>query len=130
MIEIDIVTPSRKLVVGAKTAELKLPSSKGQLTVLPGHTDLLTILGVGELSFKEDGVDRRFAISYGFAEIRNDKVLVLAETAEESVEIDKDRAKTAQKKAETALSGVLEEGQFNKLQLKLQRAVVRQNVAQ
>jgi len=130
MIEVDIVTPSKKVVAGIKASYLRLPSAKGELKVLPGHTELLTLLTTGVLGFSSDGSERRFAISYGFAEIRQDKALVLAETCEESTEIDRERARAAQKRAEEMLSGTLTQEQFRKYELKLRRAVIRQRITQ
>ena len=129
MIEVDIVTPTRKLVEGAKVSSLKIPAKRGEIQIFPGHTDLMSVLGTGPLSFVEDGRERKFAVSYGFLEVRHDKVLVLAETAEEATDIDLNRAKNAQKKAQDALTGVLTEDTFQKHQLKLQRSLVRQQVA-
>ena len=129
MILVDIVTPTKKLVDGAKVDSVTLPGARGDLQVLTGHTELLTLLSTGVLSFAQDGKERKFAVSYGFAEIRNDKVIVLAETAEESTDIDKERATKAKKKAEELLAATLEEGHFKKYQLKLQRAIVRQHIS-
>lgn len=129
MIEVDIVTPSRKLVEGAKATSVKLPAAKGEIEVLPGHTDLLTILTTGMVTVVQDGRERKFALSYGFAEIRKDKILVLGETVEEAKEIDRRRAVEAQQKAQEQLSGALTEEEFRKHKAKLQRALVRQNVA-
>ena len=128
MIELDIVTPVKKLLEGAKVGEVRLPAIKGEVQILPGHTELLTLLDTGILSFSLDGRERKFAISWGFAEIRMDRVIVLAETAEDSSGIDLGRAKAAQKKAEETLTEVLPEGNFKKYQLKLQRAIIRQKV--
>lgn len=129
MIEIDIVTPSRKIVEGVKTLTVKLPAAKGEIEVLPGHTELLTMLTAGTVSFVQDGRERKFAMSYGFAEVRKDKILVLGETVEESKEIDRQRAIEAQQKAQERLSGALTQEEFRKHKAKLQRAIVRQNVA-
>ena len=128
MIEVDIVTPSRKIVDRLKTERVTLPTTKGQLTVLPGHTELLATLGAGILSLPSGGTERRFAVSYGFTVIRQDRVIVLAETCEESSEVDKARAQDAQKKAQKALEGVLTGSQLRKYQLKLERAIIRQSV--
>ena len=76
-----------------------------------------------------DGTERKFAISYGFAEIRHDKIIVLAETAEESTDIDKERASRAKKKAEELLTGVLTKEDFVKQERKLQRAIIRQQIS-
>lgn len=128
MISVDLVTPSRKLLEGAQATSVKMPGSRGQLEILQGHADLLTLLNAGVVSVVTDGVEKRFFVSHGFAEVRNDKVLIFGETVEEGSEIDRSRAQTAQKKAEQALTGVLTEGDFKKQQLKLERAIIRQHV--
>lgn len=128
MLKIDIVTPTKKLLDSASAESVKLPGVKGELQVLEGHTELLTLLKAGPLTLVQDGRERKFSVSYGFAEIRNNKVLVLADTVEEATTIDKKRAEAAQKKAEQALLGVLSESDFKKQQLKLERALVRQQI--
>lgn len=129
MLEVDIVTPTRRLIVGAHTPAALIPGAKGLLKILPGHADLLTTLGVGVLSFAEDGVEKKFAISYGFAEVKNNKVTVLAETCEPADEVDVERAQKAQQRAEQALAGNLTQAEFQKQQLKVQRALIRQQVS-
>lgn len=129
MITVDIVTPTRRLVEGAHATSVKLPALKGEIEVLPGHTELISLLTTGVLTIAREGKDRKFFLSHGFVEVRKDKVLVLAETVEESKEIDKERARRAQLKAQEVLNSVLPEGQFKKYQLKLQRALIRQQIA-
>ncbi len=129
MISVDIVTPYRRLVEGVKVEALKVPGHAGELTILPGHTEFLTLLNTGVMSFSVDGQERRFAVSFGFIDIRGDKALVLAETCEEASEIDAGRAKAAQKKAEEALGAGLAEDKFKKYQLKLQRSLIRQQIS-
>lgn len=129
MLTVDIVTPTRKLGERIEADSVSLPGYRGELQILTGHADLLTLLTTGALIVVKDGKERKFAISYGFAEVRDNRVLILAETAEEGTDIDKARALRAQKLAEEKLAGVLEEAQFNKYQLKVQRAVLRQQVS-
>ena len=127
---LDVVTPTRKLLESVVVPWVKMPGADGELEVLPGHVDLMTVLGTGELAFPVDGGGlRRFAVSYGFAEVQNDRVIVLAETCEEAASIDRSRAARAETKAKEQLSGALSPDQFNKYQLKLQRAVLRQRVS-
>lgn len=128
MITVDIVTPTKKLVEGAKAISVKLPGVKGQLEILENHTDLLTLLSTGVASFTFDGRERKFSVSFGFAEVKNNKVTIMGETVEESKDIDVARAKVAQKKAEEALQNVLSDEHFKKHQLKLERAIIRQHI--
>lgn len=130
MIRVDIVTPTKKLVEGAKADWVKIPGHRGELEILPGHRELLTLLTTGPLSFMQDGRERKFAVSHGFAEVRKNRVLVMAETAEDAAAIDKARVQAAKKRAEEKLvQGVLNEHEFKKHQLKLQRAIVRQTIS-
>lgn len=128
MLTIDIVTPTRKLAEGAKADSIKLPGYYGQLEILTNHADMLTLLSTGVLSFVQDGKERKFHVSYGFAEVKSNKVIVMGETVEESSGIDVPRAKVAQKKAEEALQNVLSDEHFKKHQLKLERAIIRQHI--
>jgi F-type H+-transporting ATPase subunit epsilon len=129
MITLNLVTPQRKIVENVSVTNLKIPTLNGQIEILPGHTELLTILDVGELSFEGPTGKRKFAISYGFCEVKKNKVVVLAETCEENSKIDVGRAKAAQLKVEEKLKGLMTDGEFKKNQLKLKRAVIRQQVA-
>jgi len=130
-VKVSIVTPQRKLVEDVEATDVTFQAAKGQLQILPGHTELLTTLDTGLLSFVSGGEKRRFAVSYGFAEVKDDHVLFLAETCEESSEIDVDRAKEAQRLAWKYLTeGITDPEEFKKIQLKHERAVLRQEVAE
>jgi F-type H+-transporting ATPase subunit epsilon len=128
MITVDVVTPSRKVVSGVKASHVTLPAHLGEMDVLPGHTEVLTLLRTGILAFDQEGKERIFAVSYGFAEVAHDRVMVLAETCEESKEIDIERARASQAKAEQLLSGNVEPEAFEKYHAKLERALIRQHV--
>jgi F-type H+-transporting ATPase subunit epsilon len=128
MIEVDIVTPSRRILEGMKVERVSLPTQDGTITVLPGHAELVTLLGTGVLTFPGGSGERKFVVSYGFAIVRKNKVIVLAETCEEASEIDLARAKAAQKKAEQYLGTAKDEGELRKYQLKLQRSIARQQI--
>jgi F-type H+-transporting ATPase subunit epsilon len=99
-LQLLIVTPERK-VVEAEADAVELPGSEGYLGVLPGHTSLLTLLKTGVLTFRHSGRSQAYAVSSGFAEIANDRVSVLADSAEPPGEIDaaaaeRDRASAAE----------------------------------
>lgn len=130
MITLNLVTPQRKIVENITVTSLKIPTLNGQIEILPGHTELLTILDVGQLSFEEATTGKRkFAISYGFCEVKKNKVVVLAETCEESSKIDVGRARLSQVNVEQKLKGLMTDSEFKKNQLKLKRAVTRQQIA-
>jgi F-type H+-transporting ATPase subunit epsilon len=123
-IELEIVTPERR-VVAEVVDSLVLPSQDGELGVLPGHAPLLCRLTIGQVAYKKDGKEEIIAISGGFAEILGERVSVLAETAEFSAEIDLDRAKQAQERAEPRTRLEQTEWDFPRAKLALQKATNR-----
>jgi len=86
-LQLLVVTPERPVVETAADA-VELPGAEGYLGILPGHTRLITLLKTGVLSFKQGGSSKAFAVSSGFAEIADDRVSVLADSAQERGEID------------------------------------------
>jgi F-type H+-transporting ATPase subunit epsilon len=133
MLTLSLVTPAKKLLTDISIVEVFVPTENGELNILEGHTPLMAILDVGVLRYKTAGSSdlQQVAISWGYLEISNDSVTVLAETAETPEAIDVNRAEEAKKKAEKALLGAdLEQHEFQKYQLKLERAIIRVQVAQ
>jgi len=101
---LEVATPLR-LVVAETVDELVAPGSQGYFGVLPGHAAFLTTLGIGELVYRVGRDEHYLAVAGGFAEVRNDKVIVLADSAERPEEIDRARAEGARDRAERRLAG-------------------------
>ena len=102
-IDLEVVTPERE-VVRESVAEVQLPGLSGYLGILPGHTPLLTELGIGPLIYKKDSQTGYIAVMGGFAEVLPERVTVLAEAAERSEEIDVARARADLAEAEKKLT--------------------------
>src|SRR5574338_859274 len=101
-LQLEIVSPERRAFTG-EVDEVIVPGIDGQLGILPHHTRLITALGTGELRIKKDGTEQSLLISGGFVEVRPDKVIVMADLAEHSDELDEARAVEARKRAEAEL---------------------------
>lgn len=101
-IQLEIVTPER-MVVSTAADEVQIPGKTGYLGVLPGHSPLITELSVGEISYKAEGQVKRLSVAWGFAEVLQHKVTILAETAEKAEEIDVARAQAEKQQAEEQL---------------------------
>ena len=97
-IRLEIVTPER-VIVSADVDMVTAPGALGEFGVLPGHTPMLTTLGIGRVAYRREGETRELAVSWGYAEVGPEKVTILAEMAEQVEEIDVDRAEAARKKA-------------------------------
>lgn len=102
-IRLEVVTPER-MVLEEDADIVVARGAEGDIGVLHGHEPLITPLETGELMYRTGGEDHHLAISGGFLEVRPDKVVVLADVAERSEEIDRDRAERARERAEAALS--------------------------
>jgi F-type H+-transporting ATPase subunit epsilon len=125
---LEVATPTR-LVVAETVDEVVVPGSEGYFGVLPGHAPLLATLGVGELMYRKGTAQYHLALTGGFAEVRNDKVIILAENAERPDEIDRERAQRARERAERLLSGREADIDYARAQAALARALIRLQVA-
>ncbi len=102
-IQVEIVTPSRQLFSG-DVQMITMPGIEGEMGVLGGHAPLLTTLNIGEIILRRaDGETEYIAVSGGVVEVRPDKVIVLARSAERAEEIDVARAEAAMRSAEEAM---------------------------
>jgi len=126
---LEIATPMR-LVVSEQVDEVVAPGIEGYFGVLPGHAPFLTTLGVGVVTYRIGRDEHQLAVAGGFAEVRNDKVIILADTAERQEEIDRARAERSRERAERRLSGrTQEEVDYARCQVALARALTRLQVA-
>ena len=122
---LELATPTR-MVVADTVDEVVVPGSEGYFGVLPGHAPLLATLGIGELTYRIGRDERHVAVAGGFAEVRNDKVIVLADTAELPQDSDRGRAERARDRAEQRLSGrSQEEIDYARAAAALARALTR-----
>jgi F-type H+-transporting ATPase subunit epsilon len=127
---LEIVTPER-LAYSDTVDSVVLPGSEGELGVLPHHAPLVSMLGVGELRIRKGGVEESFAIAGGFLQVRPDKVVVMAETADMASEIDLEKAQQARQEAERALEEVSgEPADLARARAQLQTALLRIRVAE
>ena len=102
--QLEIVTPE-KTVYSGEVEQLRAPGTEGGFGVLAGHHPMLASLRIGEMVFSEgEQGPKSVAISGGFAEVRRDRVTVLAETAEFAQDIDVNRAEAARDRAREMLT--------------------------
>jgi F-type H+-transporting ATPase subunit epsilon len=129
-LQLDIVTPER-LAYSDQVDEVIAPGSQGELGILPHHAPLLTTLGLGELRIKKGGAEESFAIVGGFLQVRPDRVVVMAETADMASDIDLERAQAARREAEKTLeAGFVEPADLAIARAALQRALLHIRVAE
>jgi F-type H+-transporting ATPase subunit epsilon len=127
---LEIVTPER-LAYSGEVDSVQVPGSEGEMGILPHHAPLVSMLGIGELVIRTAGGEELFAIAGGFVQVRPDKVVVMAETADLASEIDLERAQEARREAERAIeSGYHEPADLAVARAQLQQALLRIRVAE
>ena len=129
-LHLEIVTPER-LAYEDDVDMVLVPGIDGELGILPHHTPLVSLLGVGELKIRKGGSEESFAIAGGFLQVRPDKVVVMAETADLASDIDLEKAQQARAEAERTLeAGFVEGADLTAARAELQRALIRIRVAE
>ncbi len=126
--DLEIVTP-RRIVFNGRIESISAPGAVGSFQVLYSHAPLLSSLKIGEVKVVDSqGSETRYATSGGFVEVRSNKVVMLAETAERTDEIDVERAKASMARARTRLSEKRPGTDVERAQLALLRALNRLKV--
>jgi F-type H+-transporting ATPase subunit epsilon len=128
-LRLTLVTRDRKLF-DVDCDEIELPGTDGYLGILPGHTPLLAMLRIGVLTYHEGGRAHYVVLSWGFAEVLPDRVIVLAEMAYASDEIDLAAAERERVEAERELATLaFHDADFVHAQSKLDESITKIQVA-
>jgi len=123
-LEIELCAPGCALVAQGATKAI-LPGAAGIFTVLPGHTTLLSHLIPGAvITIGPHGSDF-YAVHGGFAQVLNNRILVLTETMEHSASIDAARAEAAKERAEIRIDKPQEGTNLDRARAALARATAR-----
>jgi F-type H+-transporting ATPase subunit epsilon len=128
--QLDIVTPAR-IVYSGIVQSFTAPGVKGSFQVLFNHAPLLSAIAVGEVKVTEaNGNKIRFAASGGFVEVKSNKVILLAESAERTDEIDTVRAEKSKARANERLSTKDKSMDVERARVALLRAINRLKIAE
>ncbi|MFA5184841.1 MAG: ATP synthase F1 subunit epsilon [Patescibacteria group bacterium] len=126
-IKFEVVTPER-VVWREEVLQVSVPTTTGEITVLPNHIPLVSILQPGVIEVKRlDDVREIMSVSGGFIEVTKDKVVILADTAERADELDEERIKAAQSRAEELKKRAesIDDVQFAEVTAKLEKELSR-----
>ena len=100
---LTVVTRDRK-ILETDVDEVELPASDGEIGILPGHTPLLALLKIGQMRYRRGNDVQRLVISWGFAEVLPDRVIVLAERGVLPSEVDITAAEAERAAAEKEIA--------------------------
>ncbi len=130
-IHFKIVTPDG-IVYDDAVEQVTLPTTTGQITVLPNHIPLVSLLAPGALVVTKDGYQVAMAVSRGMIEVQPGSVVsVMADTAERAEAIDVARAEVAKKRAEELLlqQEHIADVDFARIQASIEKELARLHVA-
>lgn len=124
-ISLEIVTPE-KVVYSADVASIFAPAIMGGIGILPDHIPIVTGLDIGKLRVNPvGGQEVPLFIGGGFLEVKKNKAVILAKSAETSEEIDAERARKAKERAEERLQKKEEGVDVSRAEAALKRAISR-----
>jgi len=127
---LTVVTPERAVLQSVACDEVAVPCLKGEIGVLPGHTPLIALLGIGVVGYRDGSRRGALAVRDGFVEISGDAVRVLADQAATPDAIDEAKVSAEKGDAENRralvagdeeLDSVNAEAQFAEARLALLR---------
>ena len=98
---LTVATPERAVLQGVACDEVTLPAQRGEIGILPGHTPLIALLGIGVVGYRDGSRRATLAVRGGFVEIAGDAVRVLADEAATPDTIDAARASAEKADAES-----------------------------
>lgn len=124
----EIITPE-KVVFQDEINEVTVPTTTGEITVLPNHIGLVTQIAPGELTIRKAGKDFFLAVTGGFLEVANNKASLLADYAIRSEEIEVAKAQEAQIRAEKVMQEKGTERDFALAEAQFRRAIVELKVS-
>lgn len=121
-IHVEVVTQEKKVFEEREADIVVVPGSEGEMGILPRHAPVLTTMGFGELVVRKGNREERFVIYGGVVDVRPDKVVVLADLAESSYELDEQRIESARQRAQQLLEKGVPEAENRVAALELRRA--------
>lgn len=121
-IHVEVVTQEKKVFEEREADIVVVPGSEGEMGILPRHAPVLTTMGFGELVIRKGNREERFVIYGGVVDVRPDKVVVLADLAESSYELDEQRIESARQRAQKLLEEGVPEAENRVAALELRRA--------
>ncbi len=127
--KLEIVSPEGS-VLSEDVQFVVLPAVDGEIGILANHSLLISQLKIGLIRYTQDGKVNKIATNGGYVEVANNRVVVLADTAEPGEMIDLERAVAAKERAEKRLRERRQEMDMRRAEYALQRALNRIRAAQ
>ncbi|HMK44284.1 MAG TPA: F0F1 ATP synthase subunit epsilon [Dissulfurispiraceae bacterium] len=126
-LKLEVVSPHGPVFI-EDVDEVSAQGTDGDFGVFPGHVPFITTLKIGLLTYRKGSDSRFIFVNSGYAEVSPEKVVILADSAEKSEEIDVERAKAAMQRAEDRMKQA-DKIDFARATAALERATIRIQLA-
>src|SRR3989344_8819667 len=123
MLQLDIIT-LEKTIYSATIDAIVVPTTSGEITILPNHIPLISQIASGEMTIKKQNKDQHIAITGGFIEVNNNRITILADYAVRSEDIETAKAEEAKKRAEKLVSEKIGKEDFAQAQAQLRKSLL------
>ena len=127
-LQISVVTPEKTLI-HQEADEITIPTTQGEITVLPEHIPLLAQIAPGTLQIKHGNQTETLAVMGGFLEVGNNAVTLLADYAVHARDISAAKAQAAKERAERAMEDKKSGNDFVMAQDEFIKAILELKVA-
>lgn len=124
---VQIITPE-KIEWKEEADSVTLPAVGGQITILPGHIDLVSAIETGEMIVKIAGKEISFFVSEGVLQIRNNEVTVMADLVTRATDLTQVRVEEAKKAADRAKEEKVDEVEFATIEANLRRELAKEKI--
>jgi F-type H+-transporting ATPase subunit epsilon len=126
---LDLITP-KKQVFSDEVESVTVPTSTGEITILPHHIDLLSRISPGEIVARTKAREYSFAITGGILQVAQNVITVLGDYAVRAEDIEISRAQAAQKRAKEAMDKRSTEEDFAEARAELSKSLLELKVAE
>lgn len=128
-LHIQVITPERTLI-DQETDEVIIPTTTGEVAILPHHVPLVTQVAPGIMTIKLHGKEEHLAIDGGFVQVTDKTISILADFALHAREASAAKAEEARKTAEKAMKEKKSQDELDMLQDEVRRSVLALKLTQ
>jgi len=126
-----ITTAERKVFESDSITQISLPSTSGEITILPNHVPLMTVLGIGEIEISlHDGTKTAIFVNGGIVQLSHNHVEILATTAEHADELDSAKIEEAKRRAEKLIQEQPVDIDIAQVEAALKQELVKEKIVQ
>lgn len=126
-----ITTAERKVFESDSITQITLPSTSGEITILPSHVPLMTVLDIGEIQIShKDGTITAIFVNGGIVQLSNNHVEILATTAEHADELDSAKIEEAKRRVEKLIQEQPVDIDIAQVEAALKQELVKEKIVQ